>query len=273
MSDVDRSPIEKRFTFISDPNYQETLSGRVRIACVTCRRRKTKCFGSFPCITCKDRGLECEGLVERKRRKERFGQQPHIRAPATKLPALLDKDIGLPLQASLVSNADSLRTTNRNIQSSQRLISDSEIDSTMSKDGLDYADTLPPRSTYTRIGPDVQADTTAEWEATFVNSSHDAGLFRHPQSLQAWDETHHYGSTNYISGGVSDLGLTLDICKASEDILMHSSTRVRDAFRSDTHTDREVSKFLMSAARVLEEQAWLLRQFASQYELRTAEGA
>ncbi|EME49228.1 hypothetical protein DOTSEDRAFT_76599 [Dothistroma septosporum NZE10] len=55
------------FRFISDPGHKENLSGRVRAACLTCRRKKIKCSGEPHCRTCRDRGVECEGFPERKR--------------------------------------------------------------------------------------------------------------------------------------------------------------------------------------------------------------
>ncbi|KAF2723950.1 hypothetical protein K431DRAFT_10540 [Polychaeton citri CBS 116435] len=58
---------DKVYRFISDPEHKETLSGRVRAACLTCRRKKIKCSGDEPCQTCRDRGLKCEGLPPRKR--------------------------------------------------------------------------------------------------------------------------------------------------------------------------------------------------------------
>lgn len=55
------------FRFISDPSHKENLSGRVRAACLTCRRKKIKCSGELNCRTCREKGLVCEGLPERKR--------------------------------------------------------------------------------------------------------------------------------------------------------------------------------------------------------------
>ncbi|KAK4634492.1 hypothetical protein CLAFUW4_01617 [Fulvia fulva] len=55
------------YRFISDPGHKENLSGRVRAACLTCRRKKIKCSGEPNCRTCREKGLVCEGLPERKR--------------------------------------------------------------------------------------------------------------------------------------------------------------------------------------------------------------
>ncbi|KAM3415936.1 hypothetical protein BST61_g9427 [Cercospora zeina] len=62
-----KSTNEKTFRFISDPGHKENLSGRVRAACLTCRRKKIKCSGEFNCRTCREKGLVCEGLPARKR--------------------------------------------------------------------------------------------------------------------------------------------------------------------------------------------------------------
>ena len=50
------------YQFVTDPNYDETLSGRVRAACITCSRRKIKCSGGVPCETCLSHNRRCEGL-------------------------------------------------------------------------------------------------------------------------------------------------------------------------------------------------------------------
>ncbi|KAF2484146.1 hypothetical protein BDY17DRAFT_295097 [Neohortaea acidophila] len=57
----------RSYQFVSDPEYKENLSGRVRAACITCRRKKIRCSGEVPCQTCKERGVVCEGLTQRKR--------------------------------------------------------------------------------------------------------------------------------------------------------------------------------------------------------------
>lgn len=56
----------RTYRFISDRFHKENLSGRVRAACITCRRRKVKCEGVEPCRTCNEKGLVCEGLPKRK---------------------------------------------------------------------------------------------------------------------------------------------------------------------------------------------------------------
>lgn len=67
--EASESTNDRVFRFISDPRYKENLSGRVRAACITCRRKKIKCSGEINCQTCQERGLVCEGLPERKRPK------------------------------------------------------------------------------------------------------------------------------------------------------------------------------------------------------------
>lgn len=58
---------DRVFQFISDPDHKENLSGRVRAACLTCRRKKIKCSGEINCRTCREKGLVCEGLPERRK--------------------------------------------------------------------------------------------------------------------------------------------------------------------------------------------------------------
>lgn len=63
----------RELVWMSDPTSFETLSGRVRLACLTCRRKKQKCSGDVPCSTCVMSGGNCEGLVARKSRHSRKG--------------------------------------------------------------------------------------------------------------------------------------------------------------------------------------------------------
>lgn len=70
---------EKVYQFVSDPGHKETLSGRVRAACLTCRKKKMKCSGEIPCITCVEKGLACEGFVARKRPGRSAQQSPKVR--------------------------------------------------------------------------------------------------------------------------------------------------------------------------------------------------
>ena len=72
---------DRVYRFISDPGHKENLSGRVRAACLTCRRKKIKCSGELNCRTCREKGLVCEGLPERKRPR-RDGPGLSIEEPA-----------------------------------------------------------------------------------------------------------------------------------------------------------------------------------------------
>lgn len=68
--------------------HKENLSGRVRAACLTCRRKKIKCSGELNCATCREKGLVCEGLPERKRPTKESGSS-HILSPA--LPSRIER--------------------------------------------------------------------------------------------------------------------------------------------------------------------------------------
>lgn len=81
------SPIdEKVYRFIFDPTFhhKENLSGRVRTACINCKRKvglerlarnptrltyvqKIKCNGQVPCVTCREKNISCEGFIKRRR--------------------------------------------------------------------------------------------------------------------------------------------------------------------------------------------------------------
>ncbi|EME87298.1 uncharacterized protein MYCFIDRAFT_191773 [Pseudocercospora fijiensis CIRAD86] len=78
---------ERVYRFISDPSHKENLSGRVRAACLTCRRKKIKCSGERNCRTCREKGLFCEGFPARKRLKKEGGFES-ILAP---VPAGIDR--------------------------------------------------------------------------------------------------------------------------------------------------------------------------------------
>ncbi|KAF7186307.1 hypothetical protein HII31_12382 [Pseudocercospora fuligena] len=78
---------ERVYRFISDPSHKENLSGRVRAACLTCRRKKIKCSGERNCRTCREKGLFCEGFPARKWLKREGGFES-ILAP---VPAGIDR--------------------------------------------------------------------------------------------------------------------------------------------------------------------------------------
>jgi hypothetical protein len=70
-------PEKRSYQFITDPTYDETLSGRVRSACITCSCRKVKCSGRIPCKSCLNYNLVREGFKpmtrtrwEKRRRKK-----------------------------------------------------------------------------------------------------------------------------------------------------------------------------------------------------------
>nr|POF24719.1 hypothetical protein CFP56_71694 [Quercus suber] len=94
------SPVERSYSFISDPSHKETLSGRVTAACLNCRRKKIKCSGGEKCQTCRDKGLLCEGPPKRKRpgkeavSAEKSGRKDHSSTASpsstTRPPANLD---------------------------------------------------------------------------------------------------------------------------------------------------------------------------------------
>lgn len=66
------------YQFITDPSYDETLSGRVRAACINCSRRKVKCSGRIPCETCVSQNKTCEGLKKPTRWEKRRKRAPVV---------------------------------------------------------------------------------------------------------------------------------------------------------------------------------------------------
>ena len=66
------------YQFVTDPSYDETLSGRVRAACINCSRRKVKCSGLIPCETCLSQNKACEGLKRPTRWEKRRKRAPVV---------------------------------------------------------------------------------------------------------------------------------------------------------------------------------------------------
>lgn len=63
-------PTPKQIRFVSTDGQPHTKRRRINAACLTCRKRKTRCSGERPiCKTCIDNGHSCAGYVERPSRK------------------------------------------------------------------------------------------------------------------------------------------------------------------------------------------------------------
>ena len=96
MSDQNVTASDKTYRFISDPTFlhKETLSGRVTVACVTCRRKKIKCSGEVPCKQCLAKETLCGGLIERKRHKPRCSRRAALEYSKAASPSLQPECIG-----------------------------------------------------------------------------------------------------------------------------------------------------------------------------------
>lgn len=63
-------PTPKQIRFVSTDGQPHTKRRRINAACLTCRKRKTRCSGERPiCKTCMDNGHSCAGYADRPLRK------------------------------------------------------------------------------------------------------------------------------------------------------------------------------------------------------------
>lgn len=63
-------PTPKQIRFVSTDGQPHTKRRRINAACLTCRKRKTRCSGERPiCKTCIDNGHSCAGYADRPSRK------------------------------------------------------------------------------------------------------------------------------------------------------------------------------------------------------------
>ena len=64
-------PPPRQIRFVSTDGQPHTKRRRINAACLTCRRRKTRCSGERPrCTTCTDAGHVCAGYADRPQRRE-----------------------------------------------------------------------------------------------------------------------------------------------------------------------------------------------------------
>lgn len=67
-------PAPKQIRFVSTDGQPHTKRRRINAACLTCRKRKTRCSGERPiCKTCLDNGHSCAGYAEALSRKNTTG--------------------------------------------------------------------------------------------------------------------------------------------------------------------------------------------------------
>lgn len=128
---------DRTYRFISDPGHKENLSGRVRAACLTCRKKKIKCSGELNCRTCREKGLVCEGLPERKKPSKRESSPPPLGpVPAgihRKKKISLDRKQLLKQKATLSRESDAVASENSSYANTQA----GNIESIMSLAGDD----------------------------------------------------------------------------------------------------------------------------------------
>lgn len=71
-ADVAAMPAPKQIRFVNNQGQPPTKRRRINAACLTCRKRKTRCAGEHPvCSTCSKNGHECQGYTDHPDDKKR----------------------------------------------------------------------------------------------------------------------------------------------------------------------------------------------------------
>ena len=241
MASADSPGSEKTYRFISDPGHKENLSGRVRAACITCRRKKIKCSGEVPCHTCEERGVVCEGLMERKRPRKASEHHEALSVSTQSSPApslrkistMSSDDSGYASGARSRNPSAGSRThrinTNYSLTSSRVLHS-------------------PSNSTWT---PGISPTDTDIPKSRFVTRQNSTDL---------------YETETTIGSDLSPTGEVTSSATLSTGPLDWFDTRDQSTQWSHTQPGSPAITNLITAAEALEEQAKSLRRLAFQHE-------
>ena len=132
-------PPPRQIRFVSTDGQPHTKRRRINAACLTCRRRKTRCSGERPqCNTCTDAGHVCTGYADRPQRRDddRNGDDG-------------DEDEDSGASSPKRQKADHAPRSN-NLMPKPKLEKTSSAESAASAKSADlYRDVLSPASNYT----------------------------------------------------------------------------------------------------------------------------
>ena len=283
MPPQDSSSNEKVYRFISDPGHKENLSGRVRAACVTCRRKKIKCSGEIPCGTCEEKGIACEGLTERKRPRKTIehqqSQDPSSQrrrsscsTTHSKTGAQFSEQTSLDIDFS--STCKATNSSTRPTANLQRLGTISSNDSGYSSGIQSGQDCLGSPMTHLDTTFFLGSGKRKESGSNYDNSTEISPATTKPPD---WSFMTQHEHTNYCrtEKAESDTPRTTQVASplpaASIDSMGWTDPRDRSSWRQDCEQSGPAAADLIYAARALEEQAQSLRRLASQHDVETVD--
>lgn len=266
---------EKAYRFISDPGHKENLSGRVRAACVTCRRKKIKCSGDVPCGTCEEKGIRCEGLTERKRPKKSLDQQQlqslsfrdrHALCSPTHVNVSRRSSHHETMDLATKSTHQGAGSSQRPTETLQKLNNGSSHDSGYSSGMQSGQDTAASR--LPRLETSFSFDSFfAECSSANYNSSTE--ISPSTTESQDWSFLRRQGSAGYCEteAAGSDVSQSTHVGSAAASttsVDWMPPQRERSRWWRDSRASDQAAPDLLTAAAALEEQAQSLRRLASQ---------
>lgn len=261
---------EKVYRFVSDPGHKENLSGRVRAACLNCRRKKTKCSGEVPCNTCEEKGVVCEGLTERKRPTKNGDRRSRASSSRRSSLDLGSEDGNVP---SKRNSFDSSSTrTDGNDGPVQRPTVYLRKKGTFDSEDSGYASGTQSRQENTST-PALQLETQFPFsysyeQATSSNYNDSPAISLSRNRYQDWNLASQLELTGLSATenaesefSPSPMATTAAVSTTSVDWL---NARDRSKFWIEDSASAQAATKLLTAAQALEQQAMTLRRLADQ---------
>lgn len=262
---------DKVFRFISDPGHKENLSGRVRAACLNCRRKKTKCSGDVPCSTCEEKDIVCEGLTERKRPAKGAGRRS--RASSTRRSSqdrgsedgnALSKRNSFDSSSSMVDGYD---------EPVQRPTVHLRKQATGDSEDSGYA-SRPPSRRENVTGPALQLETQFSFnyslgKRTRSNGNDTPAVSPSRNRHQDWNLASQLELTGLSGTESPDSGLSPSTMVTTAAVpttpvdWLHASDR-SEFWIDNNNANTHAATKLLTAAQALEQQAMALRRLADQ---------
>ena len=246
----------------------------MRAACVTCRRKKIKCSGEVPCTTCEEKKIKCEGLTERKRpqknldyhRRLEQGSYPHGSRPSNSKNAKTDSS----RQSSLDSPSGGINAVSEGFSPSLRPTANLRKLNAVSSDDSGYGSGMRSGQDDLIPGQSPRLDIIQSINSTLANCDSSTEISPSTCGPHDWSFVRGHVSAGYCGTEAteSDVSHTPRMTSAE-----WSDPRDRNTWWRDEQTDRPPATNLISAARVLEEQAQSLRRLASRRDADVTDGS
>ena len=273
------SDSEKVYHFISDPGHKENLSGRVRAACITCRRKKIKCSGEVPCSTCQEKGIACEGITERKRPKKNCD---HLNLEAgssfSRTSTSSSSSFSPGARGSsehFVNGSNAVTPSNRRSNRAQQRPMDTlrKLDTVRRRDS-GYASGRRTSREDSASGKRPQLDVLLSINSTLATRESLTELSPTITGLRDWSFVQRQGNAHSSPTEAAESDKTqVASAAASTKSVEWPDPRDRSTWWSDHADGDQAATSLISAARALEEQAQSLRRLASRTDPTVADDA